>query len=525
MAATATRRAPAKSRLRGTLGDVPPGVAALAAALVAAALYAAFASGAIEVSQQSRFQILVAAIAFGTLAAALFSRSVRFHPSRGALAGLGLLAGFAAWCALSITWAIAPDQAWLEANRALSYTLVAGLGIALGSSLPRAAERVAIGYLAIATVIALYALGGKLFPWFEIPGLIDLNHTERFSRLRAPLDYWNALGLVCVLAIPLAVRAGTDLGTRPRWRVVALLTLVPLMTTLALTYSRGGLLVLAAALALLIGLGPERLRLAAATAVGIAGTIPPVVMAVVRDDLTTDGLAVSARSDDGVLFLLALVAGLGIALLLALRLVRAGERVVLSAPAAHRARRAATVAAVAIPLVLIAALALSDRGLTGTVSHNFDEFTEAKFDRQNDPARVLRSNSGNRWIWWEEATGSFADRPFIGHGAGSFPLTHLAYRENSIQVRNAHSVPLEFLSETGLIGAVLALGGLAHARRGGHPDHASTRARAREGVRDGAAHRRLRRVASHVDRLGLGDTRGDRAGDGVPRRAGRAPGG
>ena len=28
-------------------------------------------------------------------------------------------------------------------------------------------------------------------------------------------------------------------------------------------------------------------------------------------------------------------------------------------------------------------------------------------------------------------------------------------------MRNAHSVPLEFLSETGLIGAVLALGGLA----------------------------------------------------------------
>ena len=75
----------------------------------------------------------------------------------------------------------------------------------------------ALGYLAIATLVALYALGGKLFPWFEIPGLIDLNHTERFSRLRAPLDYWNALALVCVMAVPLAVRAGTDLGgTRPR---------------------------------------------------------------------------------------------------------------------------------------------------------------------------------------------------------------------------------------------------------------------------------------------------------------------
>ena len=74
---------------------------------------------------------------------------------------------------------------------------------------------------------------------------------------------------------------------------------------------------------------------------------------------------------------------------------------------------------------------------------------------------MLRTNSGNRWVWWEEAVGGFADRPVIGHGAGSFPLTHLLYRDNLLQVRNAHSVPLEFLSETGLIGAVLALGALA----------------------------------------------------------------
>ena len=88
-----------------------------------------------------------------------------------------------------------------------------------------------------------------------------------------------------------------------------------------------------------------------------------------------------------------------------------------------------------------------------------DDFTETKFDRQNDPARVLRTNSGNRWVWWEEAMGGFYDRPLIGHGAGSFPLTHLVYRDN-LQVRNAHSVPLELLSETGLIGAALALGAL-----------------------------------------------------------------
>ncbi len=246
MAATATRPS-ARSRLRDRLGDTPPGAAALGVALAVSSLYAAFASGAIGLAEQSRWQLIVTVIAFATLAGLLFGRGLRFTPSRGALLGVGLLVAFAGWCALSITWSVAPDQSWLEANRALSYALVAALAIALGSSLPRAAERVALGYLAIATVVALYALGGKLFPWLDIPGLIDLNHTERFSRLRAPLDYWNALALVCVMAVPVAVRAGADLGGSARLRLATTLSLVPLLTTVALTYSRGGLLCLAAA--------------------------------------------------------------------------------------------------------------------------------------------------------------------------------------------------------------------------------------------------------------------------------------
>ena len=137
--------------------------------------------------------------------------------------GVALLVGFAGWAALSIAWSVAPDESWLEANRALSYALVAGLGIVLGSSLPRAAERVALVLLGIATVIAAYALAGKLFPGLHVGGLIDLNHAGRFSRLRAPLDYWNALGLVCVVGVPIAMRAVAELRYRPAARVAAAL--------------------------------------------------------------------------------------------------------------------------------------------------------------------------------------------------------------------------------------------------------------------------------------------------------------
>ena len=51
-----------------------------------------------------------------------------------------------------------------QANRGVAYTLVAVLAIAVGSSAPRAIERVATGWLIVAVVCALYALGGKLIP-------------------------------------------------------------------------------------------------------------------------------------------------------------------------------------------------------------------------------------------------------------------------------------------------------------------------------------------------------------------------
>ena len=53
-----------------------------------------------------------------------------------------------------------------------------------------------MGYLAVAVLVALYAVGGKVAPGLHIADVIDLNHTRFIPRLRAPLDYWNALALV-----------------------------------------------------------------------------------------------------------------------------------------------------------------------------------------------------------------------------------------------------------------------------------------------------------------------------------------
>ena len=433
----------------------------LGVALAALVAWALFTEGATSLEDGAGLQIVLCTTALVTLAGLLFSPRVHLRAPAQALIGLGLLVLFAAWSGISIGWSIAPDLSWVQLNRWAAYALVVALALVLGSSLRRAPERTAIAFLIVATAVAAYALGGKVVPWLSIPGLIDLDQTADFSRLRAPLGYWNALGLVCVLAGPIAVRTAADSEASARLRTFSLVSLVILLVTLGLTYSRGGILALLVALVALVAIGPDRLRLALYTAVGVAAAVPAYIVAVVRDDLTTDAVALVERSDDGLILLAALGAGIAFAIVAGRRLRESDDRLE-NAPLTRtpmNARRAIAATGIAL-LVAIGALAVSERGVTGTIEHQWDDFTSVKQDDQSDPGRVLRSNSGNRWVWWREAAGAFSDEPLQGWGAGSFPLVHRRYRENDLPVRQAHSVPLQFLAETGLVGGLLALGGL-----------------------------------------------------------------
>jgi tetratricopeptide (TPR) repeat protein len=74
------------------------------------------------------------------------------------------------------------------------------------------------------------------------------------------------------------------------------------------------------------------------------------------------------------------------------------------------------------------------------------------------PNRLAEGSLNNRWGWWKEAWHGFAAEPLGGNGAGSFELVHRKYRESAVEVQEAHSLPLQFASETGLVGLLLAAG-------------------------------------------------------------------
>jgi hypothetical protein len=205
----------------------------------------------------------------------------------------------------------------------------------------------------------------------------------------------------------------------------------------------------------------------------VVATVPPLVFGLVDHSLTTTGIRLTRRELAG--------AELGVITILSLAGLAAGgawlagleARVPLTARRAQIAKRWLVTASGALAVGALLALALSSRGLDGTVSHAWKSFTTTREASISEPSRLLSADSANRWVWWKEAAGAFSDRPIAGWGAGSFGVVHLLYRRDTISVAQPHSVPLQFLAETGLVGAALGVGaflallaaGLAAVRR------------------------------------------------------------
>lgn len=428
--------------------DAPASLLLLA--LLASLAWACFAHGAIPVSDEAPLQAWLALVAVGTFAAWLWDGGLRLAAPRLAWAGVAVLASFAAWTFLTLAWGVAPDRTWAELNRAIAYALVAVLGIALGASHREAVQRIAGGYLAIAVAAALYALAGKV-----APAILD---TAALARLRAPLDYTNALALTCALAVPLALRFAVDAGRSLRARLAAEGALLVLVVAMVLTYSRGGIVAALAGIAVTVWLGNARVRTLVHLGLAVAAAAPPLAWALSRPDLTYDYVPVDKRSAEGAVLGLILLAALGLLVAVTRAMPALKARIQVSVERAAQLRRVAALAAGVCLVSLLVGMALSERGLTGTISHQLGSGSSE--ERSADPGRLLSASSGHRSAWWREARGAWADRPVGGWGAGSFPVVHLYRREDRSDVRHPHSLPLELLAETGLVGALLAYGAI-----------------------------------------------------------------
>jgi O-antigen ligase len=345
---------------------------------------------------------------------------------------LGSLAGLTVWVGITMAWSTSPDRTWQFTNRTLVYAAFALLGVLVGARTPRA--RIAEGAAALLALLVGWALLAKC-----VPALYG--DYGRLARLRSPLDYWNELALLCTAGVPLA------LWLAVRRRIEGVVLLYGLTVTLLLTYSRFGVALACAAAAAWVVLDRNRVESLATVALGggMGATVFGIALAL--PGITNDGEPRSVRAHDGWIFALVVLAGAalvaGAALLLRRRDVSPDRRV--------RIERVAGIAALALA---VAGLAVSIV-FAGRI---WSEFTNPSNTQVLNSSNRLGSAKSNRWVWWEEAWHAFTRHPGGGTGAGTFELTNQMLRKTPVVVDEPHNTPLQFLSETGIVGFLLYLG-------------------------------------------------------------------
>ena len=352
----------------------------------------------------------------------------------GGRALLGVLLATAAWAGLSIAWSVVPDRSWDELNRTLVFAAFLVVGLLLGASGPRACRLALAALVAALGAAVVWALAGKAIPALFPDG-------GRTARLRDPIGYWNALALAADMLLVLSLQLAAAARSRVAVAGGAMLAYAATVAVL-LAASRAGVAAAVLGVALWLWLGRDRVTSALLALAAVLPGAAVAAWAFSRPALVDDGYPRAERVADGAWFGLLLLLGAGLVGLVVLELRRRPL-----APAARRTvgRTLAAVAVVALLVVTGAAIANAGRIA--------DEFRGGEV--QNDPGRLGSLSSNNRLDWWGEAWDIFRADPLVGAGANSFEVARKRYRETASRVTQPHSVPLQFLAGTGLVGLAL----------------------------------------------------------------------
>jgi hypothetical protein len=362
----------------------------------------------------------------------------------------GLLLAFTALSAISVVWSVQPDDSWRDAGRMLAYSGVFAAAVALVRLAPKRWPAVLGGLALASVVVCTYALLTKVFPGSLVPA-------DKYARLEDPYGYWNAVGLTASMGAICCLWLGARRSGHALLSALAYPAMGVLLLTLLLAYSRGALVALAAGVLLWFCLVPLRLRGTAVLGVGALGAVT-----VAAWDFSTHAL-----SDEHVPLAEQVTAGhqlgaLVVAMVLVLTLLGVGIGFWTGTRPPSRALRnqvgATLLALIAVALIAFAgALAHSQRGLTGSISHAVDALTNpnAKVP-PNTPGR-LTAVASVRARYWKEALDVFKAHPALGAGAEGFATAHLRYRSETLQVTHAHGFIVQTLADLGLVGLALAL--------------------------------------------------------------------
>jgi O-antigen ligase/polysaccharide polymerase Wzy-like membrane protein len=389
------------------------------------------------------------ALVLAAAAAALVFAGVLAAPRLGAAGAVfvGALLGLAVWAGMSTAWSASPDRSWMYTNRTLVYGAFAVVGALVASR------------LAAATLGASAAmLLGALLGWALLAKCVPSLYADygRVARLRAPVQYWNELALLAAVAVPVGLWLAASRARRAGVRAAGVLLVFAAFLTVLLTYSRFGIALACLAAAAWVLLDPDRVESLAALALGGGAGAAVFAVALALPGISKDGRSHAVRAHDGWIFAVVTVAASLLVVSATVALARSEERRPLQPGVRRRIERVAAVAALVLAL---AGLAVSI-AFAGRI---WSEFTNPVSSQiTNGPGHLATASSSNRWRWWQEAWDAFTRHPGGGTGAATFQLTDELLRSSSVVVADEpHNTPLQFLSETGIVGLLLYVAAFA----------------------------------------------------------------
>jgi O-antigen ligase len=408
------------------------------------------AGGGLALSSMTTVEIVLTLGAGAIAAALLLVGPLRARERPPGSLATALLIAFTVLTALSIVWSVAPDASYRDTGRMLAYTAVFGVAVMLARSLPARVTAVIGGATLAAVIVCGYALLTKVFPG-------QLDASDIYARLRAPYSYWNATGLTAAMGAVGCLWLGARRDGHALLRAAAYPAMGLLLATLLLAYSRGALAALLIGVAIWFWIVPLRLRGASVLIVGALGAAVVVAFAFSTHALSSDSVSLSARTNAG--------HQLGVLLVVVLVLLAiAGTAIVFQtgrrAPSAATRRRAGQAIVAMLVLAVVAAagaLAVSHRGLTGSISHAVHTLTDPNAPvPANTPGR-LTAVASVRARYWNEALEIFQAHPAAGVGAEGYATARLRYRNETLDVRHAHGFVVQTLADLGLVGLVLSV--------------------------------------------------------------------
>jgi hypothetical protein len=388
------------------------------------------------------------------LAGLLVGALPRRRPANLAWVALGLLAALVAWTALSLEWTESTSRTSADLARLAGYLGI--FALAVFTRVSREADRLIAAVATGIVVVTVVALLSRLHPaWFPAADQTANFIDDSRERLSYPINYWNGLGALIAIGLPLVLQVATC-ARSIAFRALAAAAVPAMLLALFFTLSRGGIAAAAIAVAVFLAIAADRLpKLISLLVMGAGGAI--LIALTDRRDALQHGLeTATARQQGDEILVISLVVCLAVGLIQAA--ISYGTQNDNRPRWTFVSRRSSIFAAIASVFVLVVLAGALDA--PGRASDGWQEFKQGG-GPGSGTGRLGSVAGQSRYQLWGAALDQNATEPLTGTGSGTFELWWARHGDTGESVRDTHSLYLQTLGELGIVGLFLLAAFLA----------------------------------------------------------------